>query len=82
TMLGARLDSLPVTGFTVNGTTLPRDAVITSLGADWRFAHGWSARARLSGEFSRSSPSHGARGTVSCSRRSSRPCQGDRSHRD
>ncbi|WP_163602446.1 autotransporter outer membrane beta-barrel domain-containing protein, partial [Klebsiella pneumoniae] len=62
--LNASFDNLPSPAFVVNGTALPRDALIASLGSEWRFTNGWSLGAKFSGEFSGRSQTYGGSGTM------------------
>lgn len=56
--------ALPASGFTVNGAAQGRDAALTSLGADFNWLNGWSARAVFEGAFSDVSRSYAGKGLL------------------
>jgi uncharacterized protein with beta-barrel porin domain len=56
--------ALPASGFTVNGAAQGRDAALTSLGADFNWLNGWSARAGFEGAFSDVSRSYAGKGLL------------------
>ena len=49
---------------TVNGAAQGRDAALTSLGADFNWLNGWSARAGFEGAFSDVSRSYAGKGLL------------------
>ena len=56
--------ALPASGFTVSGAAQGRDAALTSLGADFNWLNGWSARAGFEGAFSDVSRSYAGKGLL------------------
>ncbi len=62
--LGASFESLPGTGFTVNGAPIPKNSALTSAGAQLFFTPNWSLLAKFDGEFARGSQTYGGSGTL------------------
>jgi uncharacterized protein with beta-barrel porin domain len=56
--------TLPVSGFVVNGASPAHDAALVSAGAEARWLNGFSIAATFEGEFSRITESYAGKGTV------------------
>jgi uncharacterized protein with beta-barrel porin domain len=64
--LNASFESLPGTGFTVNGAPIPHDSALTSAGAELFFTPNWSFLAKFDGEFASGSQIYAGTGTLRC----------------
>jgi uncharacterized protein with beta-barrel porin domain len=62
--LNAAFQSLPGTGFTVNGAPIPHDTALTSAGAQLFFTPNWSFLARFDGEFANGYQLYAGSGTL------------------
>ena len=60
----AAFQTLPASGFVVNGATQARDAALVSAGAEMAWRNGFSLAANFDGEFSRNVESYAGKGTV------------------
>jgi uncharacterized protein with beta-barrel porin domain len=62
--LNAAFQSLPGTGFTVNGAPIPHDTALTSVSAQLFFTPNWSFLARFDGEFANGYQLYAGSGTL------------------
>jgi autotransporter-associated beta strand protein len=62
--LNASFESLPGTGFTVNGAPIPKNAALTTAGAQLWLTTNWSLLAKFDGEFAKGSQTYAGTGTV------------------
>ncbi len=62
--LNASFESLPGTGFTVNGAPIPKDSALTSAGAQLFFTPSWSFLAKFDGEFANGYQLYAGSGTL------------------
>jgi uncharacterized protein with beta-barrel porin domain len=62
--LNASFESLPGTGFTVNGAPIPHDSALASAGAQMWFTPDWSFIAKFDGEFAAGSQTYAGSGTL------------------
>ncbi len=62
--LGASFESLPGTGFTVNGAPIPHNSALASAGAQLWFTPNWSFIAKFDGEFAQSAQTYAGSGTL------------------
>ena len=60
----AAFQTLPASGFIVNGAAQARDAALVSAGAEMAWRNGFSLAANFDGEFSRNVESYAGKGTV------------------
>ncbi|CEJ10539.1 Extracellular serine protease precursor [bacterium YEK0313] len=63
-LIGASFASLPASGFIVHGASQAADVLLTSAGAELKWANGWSAAATFEGGFSARGNSYAGRGTL------------------
>ena len=63
-LVGASFSSLPASSFIVHGASQAADMLLTSAGAELKWANGWSAAATFEGGFSNRGNSYAGRGTV------------------
>lgn len=64
TSVTAAFQTLPGSGFTVNGAAAPRNAVLVSAGAELNLSVNWSLGARLDGDFASDSQSYAGTGIL------------------
>ncbi len=57
-------ESLPGGSFTVNGAAIPKNAALTTAGAQYFLSANWSAIAKFSGEFAPGSQTYAGTGTL------------------
>ena len=57
-------EALPGASFVVNGASLPQNSLLTSVGAELRFASGLSLLAKFDGEFASNSSTLGGTATL------------------
>ena len=62
--LNASFESLPGSGFTVNGAPIPHDSALASAGAQLWFTPNWSFIAKFDGEFAQSAQTYAGSGTL------------------
>jgi uncharacterized protein with beta-barrel porin domain len=62
--LNAAFESLPGTGFTVNGAPIPQNSALTSAGAELFFTPNWSLLAKFDGEFASGAQTYAGSGTL------------------
>jgi uncharacterized protein with beta-barrel porin domain len=62
--LNASFESIPGTGFTVNGAPIPHDSALTSAGAQFFFTPDWSLLVKFDGEFASSAQTYAGSGTL------------------
>ena len=62
--VGASFSSLPASSFIVHGASQAADMLLTSAGAELKWANGWSAAATFEGGFSARGNSYAGRGTL------------------
>ena len=62
--VGASFSSLPASSFIVHGASQAADMLLTSAGAELKWANGWSAAATFEGGFSTRGNSYAGRGTL------------------
>ena len=62
--LNAAFETLPGTGFTVNGAPIPHDSALTSAGAELWLTANWSLIAKFDGEFAPGSQTYAGSGTL------------------
>jgi autotransporter-associated beta strand protein len=62
--LSASFQSLPGTGFIVNGAPIPRDSALTTAGAELFIAPNWTLLAKFDGEFASGSQTYAGSGTL------------------
>jgi outer membrane autotransporter protein len=62
--LDALFQSLPGSGFIVNGATPPANSALVSAGAQYFLASAWSFTAKFDGEFASGSQTYGGTGTL------------------
>jgi len=62
--LNAAFESLPGTGFTVNGARIAKNAALTTAGAQLWFTTNWSLLAKFDGEFASASQTYAGSGTL------------------
>lgn len=62
--LNAAFESLPGTGFTVNGAPIPHDSALTSASAQLLFTPNWSFLAEFHGEFAKGYQLYAGSGTL------------------
>jgi fibronectin-binding autotransporter adhesin len=62
--LNASFESLPGTGFTVNGAAMPKNSALTSEEAEWWLDANWSVIAKFDGEFGNGSQTYAGSGTL------------------
>lgn len=62
--INAIFQTLPASGFTVNGATQARNAALLSAGGEIRWASGFSIAGTFEGEFSRNADSYAGKGIV------------------
>jgi uncharacterized protein with beta-barrel porin domain len=62
--IGATFQTLPGTGFVVNGATQASDAMLSTASIEMKWPSGWSAAAAFDGEFSRVTNSYAGKGLV------------------
>ncbi len=60
----AAFQTLPASGFIVNGAAQARDAALVSAGAEMAWRNGFALSATFEGEFSRNVESYAGKGTV------------------
>ena len=63
-IVSAAFTSLPASGFVVQGAREAPNALLTSAGAELKWANGWSAAATFEGSFSGRGSSYAGRGTL------------------
>ena len=63
-LVGASFASLPASSFIVHGASQAADMLLTSAGAELKWANGWSAAATFEGGFSARGNSYAGRGTL------------------
>ena len=63
-IVSASFTSLPASGFVVQGAREAPNALLTSAGAELKWANGWSAAATFEGSFSGRGSSYAGRGTL------------------
>ena len=62
--IGAAFQSLPGSGFIVNGAPIPENSALTSIGAELFLAANWSLIAKFDGEFATGSQTYAGSGTL------------------
>ena len=62
--LGAVFQALPGSNFTVNGAAPPKNAALTTAGAELHLSANWTAMAKFDGEFGSGSQTYAGTGTV------------------
>jgi outer membrane autotransporter protein len=62
--LNASFESLPGSGFTVNGAPIPQNSALTSAGAQLFFTPNWSLLGKFDGEFAPGSQTYAGTGTL------------------
>ena len=62
--LSASFQSLPGTGFIVNGAPIPHDSALTTAGAELFIAPNWTLLAKFDGEFASGSQTYAGSGTL------------------
>ena len=62
--LGAVFQALPGSNFTVNGAAPPKNAALTTAGAELHLTANWTAMAKFDGEFGAGSQTYAGTGTV------------------
>ncbi|HLN39788.1 MAG TPA: hypothetical protein VK337_18565 [Xanthobacteraceae bacterium] len=62
--LNTAFESLPGTGFTVNGAPIPKNAALTTAGAQLWFTTNWSFLAKFDGELASRSQTYAGTGTL------------------
>jgi uncharacterized protein with beta-barrel porin domain len=62
--LSATFQALPTASFIVNGAPIPKDAALTSAGAEWKIDTNWSFAAKFDGEFASGAQTYAGTGTL------------------
>ncbi|HVX75670.1 MAG TPA: autotransporter outer membrane beta-barrel domain-containing protein [Bradyrhizobium sp.] len=65
TAINAVFQSLPTTGFTVNGAVAAPDSALVTAGAELKFRSGWALGAKFDGEFASNVRSYAGTGSIS-----------------